>query len=185
MFGLDRDKLFEVTDEDREKAKTSYRYKIQNTLKDNWQLVGSIILIIMIWYYFNYLDTYCLKIKTKIIQYGGDEGGNAPAGNAPAAPEPAKDAPAAPKKESKMSKVKAGASKAKAAAGAGASKAAAYAQRKVDGFKAMSGAIYQVLFQVAMFVMMFLIFGPAIALFGIMILCFAVLKQKIMYVKEL
>lgn len=169
MFGLDRDKLFVVTNEDREKAKTSYRYKIQNTLKDNWQLVGSIILIIMIWYYFNYLDAHCLKFKTKIIQFGGDEGGNAP----PPAPEPVKNTPEPPK-GNKRSKAK-----------EGFNKASAYAQRKVDGFKAMSGAIYQILFQVAMFVMMFLIFGPAMALFGIMILCFAVLKQKIMYVKEL
>lgn len=176
MIILDTNKIFNVTNEEREKGKTNYGYKILNSLKDNWQLVGSIILIIMVWYYFNYLDTYCLYEPIKIIQNGGGPRSYASSVKARAG---------ANWKKAASAKVGKKMSSASASLSAAPGKAADYAQRKVDGFKAMSGAIYQILFQVAMFVMMFIIFGPALALFVIMVVCFALLKQKVTFVKEL
>jgi hypothetical protein len=176
MFNIDINKYFEVTYEDREKSKTNFGYVVLNNMKDNWRLVGSIILIIMIWYYFTYLDTKCNNKIVNNVQSGGGlksykKSVSARAGSS------WKDAG----KKSASKKL----GKAGSAMGAAPGKAAAYAQKKTDSFKSMSGSIYQIIYQVAMFAMMFIIFGPALALFAIMILCFAVLKQKILFVKEL
>lgn len=176
MFPLDTNKIFEVSNDDREKEKKSMTYKIINTLKDNWQLIGSIILIIMIWYYFNYLDSYKIQQSNRNIQSGGAISSYRNSVKARAGSSWSKEA------KSKMSSA---GSRAGQAISAAPGRAAAYAQKQVNTFKVMSGAIYQIIFQIALFIMMFLIFGPALALFGIMILCFAVLKQKVLYVKEL
>jgi len=177
MFILDTDKLFEVTHEDREKAKTYTGYKIKNYMKDNWRQIGTIILIVMIWYYFNYVDTFfCNNFTTKIVQSGGGPSSYARSVQARAGANWGKAA---------KGKIGAKADAAGKAISDAPGRAAAYAQRKVDSFKVLSGAIYQIIFQVAIFVMTLIIFGPALTLFIIMIVCFAVLKQKVRFVKGL
>ncbi len=177
MIILDTDTIFKVTNEDREKAKTNYGYEILNWSKDNWRQIGTIILIIMIWYYFNYMDTFfCLQPSAKIVQAGG---GPMSWGKSVKARAGANWKGAAKKK------IGSKATSAGKAMTEAPGKAAAYAQKKVDGFKFMSGAIYQIIFQIAMFVMTIIIFGPALALFVVMMVCFAMLKQKVTYVKKL
>jgi hypothetical protein len=187
MFALDINKLFEVSDKDRAMENTNYEYKILNTIKDNWQLVGSIILIIMIWYYFNYLDTYYTYQPTKIIQSGGI--GESYMSSVKSRGASLERVGSKEGRKSIRQNISKGVSKKVDSLGKAAyaapSKASSYIQRHTDSFKVMSGGIYQIVFQIAMLAMMFIIFGPALALFAIMMLCFVVLKQKILYVKEL
>jgi hypothetical protein len=182
------DKKFEVTQKDRELAKTYTSYKILNYLKDHRKCIGTIIIILMVWYYYCYL----LSGNThKIIQSGGgkfgqgiNEGFGSGSGIAKYTAGVKARADASWSKATGKSIGKGVRSAGKAVADA-PGKAKAYADRKVDTFKAMSGQIYQVLFQLALTVMMFLVFGPALAVGFAMIVCYSLLQKKIMIVKEL
>lgn len=160
-----------VTNEEKEKSKKSIYYKIIVFLKTNKFKLGSIILILLCWYYFCNVFT---QNNNKIlnIQRGGEDEGFF---------KKYYDRRMDAKKKYVSSKAQSFKSGIAAAPG----KMKDFAGRKVGQFKAMSGTIYKLLFQIALVVMMFIILGPTLAIGFAMIVCYALLKKKIMFVKEL
>lgn len=179
-----RDKIINflsVTNEEKEKSKKSIYYKIIIFLKTNKFKLGSIILILLCWYYFCNVFT---QNNNKIlnIQIGGaDEGEKVKKNTYYKKIKKYYDRRMDAKKKYVSSKAQSFKSGIAAAPG----RMKDYTAKKAGQFKAMSGTIYKLLFQIALVVMMFIILGPTLAIGFAMIVCYALLKKKIMYVKEL
>jgi len=181
------DKKMQVSEEDEKLAKNSKYYQIINYIKRNRKLIGTILIILMIWYYFNYLSNtnHNISVQTGGSKFG--EGVSEGYGKSSIGQYRQKlkaRSQQSFKKEAGKSVGKA-TGKAMTSIGAAPRKAKEYASRKVDAFKAMSGQIYMVLFQIALFVMMFLVLGPAIFVGVAMIVCFSLLEKKMQFIKKL
>lgn len=192
------DNKFRVSKEDRINAETNKYIKIINYLKDNRKLIGTILLILMIWYYYNYLLNCDYKIIN--IQSGGkkDSLGKRLFDGASEFKSSAqkgfgtsyRDRLKARRASTKLSAKSAGKYTGKKLGQAGDAikaapkKAKAYASKKVDTFKALSGQIYMVLFQLALLVIMFLVLGPTIFIGIAMIVCYSLFEKKIKVIKK-
>lgn len=170
-----------VTNEEKEKSKKSIYYKIIVFLKTNKFKLGSIILILLCWYYFCNLFNENSNHKILNIQIGGAEEGEGEKNKKPGFFRKYYDKRMDAKKKYFSSKAQSFKSGIAAAPG----RMKDFAGRKVGQFKAVSGTIYKLLFQIALVVMMFIILGPTLAIGFAMIVCYALLKKKIMYIKEL
>lgn len=180
-----------VTNEEKEKSKKSIYYKIIVFLKTNKFKIGSIILILLCWYYFCNLFSEKNNNKILNIQIGGEGAFSEGFGKTKTGSYFSKVGD----RRSKLSKsgisnsIKKGTGKALGSSVRAIESAPGrmkdFAGRKVGQFKAMSGTIYKLLFQIALVVMMFIILGPTLAIGFAMIVCYALLKKKIMFVKKL
>lgn len=190
-----------VTNEEKEKSKKSIYYKIIIFLKTNKFKLGSIILILLCWYYFCNLFNENSNHKKLNIQIGGKRAFSEGVGKTKTGSYLSKVSERGQKLENILTKknmsysksigkgIRRGTGKVLGSSVRAIESAPGrmkdYTAKKAGQFKAMSGTIYKLLFQIALVVMMFIILGPTLAIGFAMIVCYALLKKKIMYVKEL
>lgn len=180
-----------VTNEEKEKSKKSIYYKIIIFLKTNKFKLGSIILILLCWYYFCNLFNENSNHKKLNIQIGGKGAFSEGFGKTKTGSYLSKvgDRGSKISRSGISNSIKKGTGKALGSSVRAVESAPGrmkdYTAKKAGQFKAMSGTIYKLLFQITLVVMMFIILGPTLAIGFAMIVCYALLKKKIMYVKEL
>jgi hypothetical protein len=174
------DNWISVTDEEIEKSKNDKYYKLIVFIKRYRKYITSILLIIIIWlYYCNYYninnENY-LNNKShlnKILQEGSGSF----------------DKYAKSRIQAKTAAVGKSIKGAPMSAAKGAYKGAVAGRDMVaEGagkFKAMSGYIYQMLFEIALVIVIFISFGPIVFFAVALIVCYALMKKKIVYVKGL
>lgn len=171
-----------ISPEEIEKSRTSYYYKALVLLKRYRKYIASILLIIMIWLYFcNYYNINDIDSNNqKYVSHSGGGLLSAAArfdkysetrikGKMSAAGKAIKGAPMAAIKGSYR----------------GALAGRDMVAEGVGKFKAASGLIYQALFQIALVIIVFISFGPTVVFAVALIVCYALMKKKMTYLKGL
>lgn len=183
------DNHMKIKDEEIERSKSSYYYKLIVLFKKYRKIIAIVSLLLLLLSYMNYSMDYG-NCEYKNIQDGGgvksgfmsayrETGKTLNEGRATAKKISAKATAA---KDAIMRQPITGAALRKTGKAYGKGKDMAVAG--IGKFKAMSGAIYQALFQIALVIIVFISFGPIVVFAIVFIICYALMKEKITAVKD-
>lgn len=181
LYDIDKwfNDLFIVTEEELEESKNNNWVRFKVFFKQNRRVIALICIVILLIIDLDLLN-YSSDAKTDLKSNSGEKlmhGG----GYLNRAKLRGQQSLSSAAKASASSAAKKAGAKLKAAP----AKMKAYADKKADQFKAISGDIYQLLFTLALAVMVGMVFGSMIIIALIFIFCNSTLKSKMSYLKSL